>query len=171
MHALCQSQIAFVRQRRVHQLRCIALVFVRVIKLRVDHSDHGVLLFEVEAQLLLPEPVVDIAYARVFQLLNNVHVMHGVHNQCFVLQIGDETFDGIGRHVNVGVLLQDVLHFAVEFIQLTVLDRFFASFGKDNPFRQARNLNRRRFCPHLSATAGIYLRRVFLYGHLTQLLS
>lgn len=39
VHTLGQSKVAFVRERSVHQFSSIALVFVRVVKFGVTHSD------------------------------------------------------------------------------------------------------------------------------------
>ena len=49
VHALGQCQVAFVCQRRVHELLCIALILVRVVELRIDHSDHCLAVVQIES--------------------------------------------------------------------------------------------------------------------------
>ena len=128
------------------QFLCIALVLVGVIELSIDHSDDRSIVLQVESQLFLPQPIEEILHALVFQLLDDVHIMNGIHNQCFVLQIGDLSFDGVGIDLNIGVLFQDLLNLWIESIELAVTNRLFRSFGKEDPFGETQNLREEKEC-------------------------
>ena len=41
MHALCESEVALVSERRVHKLGCIALVLIGVGELSVYHTQQA----------------------------------------------------------------------------------------------------------------------------------
>ena len=80
-HALSEGQITLVCQRRVHKLRCIALVFVSVIELGVYHSDDGHPAFiHVKSQLPLPCPVAEVFTVLGEQLINHINVVDYVHD-------------------------------------------------------------------------------------------
>lgn len=58
MHALGEREIAFVGKRRVDEFLRVALVFVGVQELGVDHFDYGQAVFgQIKAELFLPRPV------------------------------------------------------------------------------------------------------------------
>ena len=140
MHALSQCQVTFICQRGVHEFLSIALILIGVVELGIDHTDDRSIVLEIESQLFLPQPVKEILHTLVLQLLDDIHIMNGVHDQCFVLQISDLTFDGIGSDLNIGVLFQDLLNFWIESVELSVTNCFLSSFGEENPFCEAQNL-------------------------------
>jgi hypothetical protein len=144
MHALGQCQVTFIRQRRVHEFLSIALILVRVVELSIDHANDRSIVLEIESQLFLPQPVEEILHVLVFQLLNDIHVVNGVHNQRFVLQISHLSFDGIRVALNIGVLFQDLLNVLIESFELSITNGIFCSFGEENPFCETQNLNERK---------------------------
>eukprot|EP00955_Chlamydomonas_euryale_P013230 142636-Chlamydomonas_euryale.AAC.3 len=86
---LCQRQVALVRERRVDELRRVALVLPAVLERRLCHC-HGhaaVGLVAVVAQLPAPHPLGHRAAVGRQQLLAHVDVVDKVQHECLLLEL------------------------------------------------------------------------------------
>eukprot|EP00961_Rhodomonas_salina_P168179 2267132-Rhodomonas_salina.1 len=86
VQALGQGKVALVRQGRVHQLRVVSLILVRVLVLCVAHAQHALAVLVVVPKLLVPVPLLRAVDLVLLELVQHINVVDDVQDDGLELQ-------------------------------------------------------------------------------------